>query len=521
MPHLTPPSCRTKDGVDLVQQVLNLRVKRPVADSTGRIDHGVADRRTAVGGRAQPIGIGEAASRIGHDRDAGGTGSAGPGNHHNQLGLPVEIGIDQRLTQHLQPSGPDEEHHGLPARGRDTVGDRWRWHGQLTKVEQPRSLVGRVRVVERPSRGPGDSQQRTEADGHHQPDHGQASPRRGRHAGTRTRPSDGGVAWGRPGGGEEDHITARPRQLMLATALLGGGAVLVALAPRTSRLSGQITWAPPAGSSGTAALAYRVAGSGLPATVLLHGLFASGRYWGANYDALAGEATLLVPDLAGFGRSLGVADGFGPEAHADLVARTVAEVGLAGEPVLIGAHSLGCLVAVELARRHPGLVAGIVAFSPPLYANEATARRYLSRAHPLIRLFVARPSLSEAVCDWMCEHHRLARWLGRLLRPELPRPLAEDRFKHTYRSYSQTLAKVILAAGAASWIEDVAVPIHLVAGTDDDLLDRLLLVQLAESYPHVSLSLWTHAEHELPLTHPARCVAEIQQLRASLLMQAG
>ncbi|MDP9453937.1 MAG: alpha/beta hydrolase [Actinomycetota bacterium] len=292
---------------------------------------------------------------------------------------------------------------------------------------------------------------------------------------------------------------------------------MVASSRRTARLAGRISWSPPAGRSGRAALAYRVEGSGFPATVLLHGLFASGRYWGAAYDALARESTLLVPDLAGFGRSVEVADGFGPEVHADLVARTITEVSVGSRPVVIGAHSLGCLVALQLARRHPDLVAGIMAFSPPLYADEAAARRCLRRANPLVGLFVASPSLSEAVCDWMCEHRNLAGRLGRVLRPELPRPLAEDRLRHTYRSYSQTLAKVIVAAGAAGWIDDVAVPIQLIAGTDDDVVDPAFLRQMSESHAHVSLSVWPNAEHELPLTHPAACVAEIEQLRASLL----
>ncbi len=251
--------------------------------------------------------------------------------------------------------------------------------------------------------------------------------------------------------------------------------------------------------------------------MLLHGLFASGRYWGAAYDSLAEESALFVPDLAGFGRSVAVADGFGPEVHADLVARTMTEVRVTGQPVVMGAHSLGCLVAIQVARRHPDLVAGIVAFSPPLYVDAAAARRCLSRSNLLIRLFVLTPLLSEAVCDWMCEHPNLAGRLGRILRPELPTPLAEDRVKHTYRSYSQTLAKVVVAAGAAGWIEDVAVPIHLVAGADDDLVDRAFLRDLSERYPHVSLSVWPDAGHELPLTHPAACVAEIEQLRASLM----
>jgi len=292
--------------------------------------------------------------------------------------------------------------------------------------------------------------------------------------------------------------------------------MLVAAARRTARLSGRITWAPPAGTSGTAALAYRLEGSGLPATVLLHGLFASGRYWGAAYDGLAQHSSLLVPDLAGFGRSVEVDDGFGPEVHADLVARTITELELGGQPALIGAHSLGCLIAIQLAQRHPDLVAGIVAFSPPLYPDEADARRRLGQANPLIRLFVASPLLTEAVCDWMCRHRNLAGRLGRWIRPDLPAPLADDRFNHTYRSYSETLAQVIFSAGAAGWIDEVTVPVHLVAGLDDDVIDLAFLRRLAERHPHVSLSVWSEARHELTLTHATACASEIEHLRASL-----
>jgi pimeloyl-ACP methyl ester carboxylesterase len=292
--------------------------------------------------------------------------------------------------------------------------------------------------------------------------------------------------------------------------------MLVGAGRRTARLSGRITWAPPAGTSGTAALAYRLEGSGLPATVLLHGLFASGRYWGAAYDGLAQHSSLLVPDLAGFGRSVEVDDGFGPEVHADLVARTITQLGLGGQPALIGAHSLGCLIAIQLAQRHPDLVAGIVAFSPPLYPDEADARRRLGQANPLIRLFDASPSLTEAVCNWIRDHRSLAGRLGRWLRPDLPAPLANDRFNHTYRSYSETLAQVIVSAGAAGWIDEVTVPIHLVAGGDDGVVDRAFLRQLAERHRHVSLSVWSEATHELTLTHATKCAIEIEHLRASL-----
>lgn len=72
----------------------------------------------------------------------------------------------------------------------------------------------------------------------------------------------------------------------------------------------------------------------------------------------------------------------------------------------------------------------------------------------------------------MCEHRSLAARLGRMLRPELPKPLAEDRFNHTYRSYSETLAKVVIAAGAAAALDELRIPIHLVAGAQDGVIDR-------------------------------------------------
>jgi pimeloyl-ACP methyl ester carboxylesterase len=132
----------------------------------------------------------------------------------------------------------------------------------------------------------------------------------------------------------------------------------------------------------------------------------------------------------------------------------------------------------------------------------------------LLRLFVLRPAVADAVCDWMCDHRAAAAALGRLLRPDLPRPLAEDRLRHTRRSYSETLAKVILAAGAAAPLDDVQVPVHLVAGDAGTILDLAFLRALERRHANVSLSLWPNARHEIPLTHPDDCLRELSRARA-------
>ncbi len=135
----------------------------------------------------------------------------------------------------------------------------------------------------------------------------------------------------------------------------------------------------------------------------------------------------------------------------------------------------------------------------------------------MVRLLILNPSLAETVCDWMCKHPKLAASLGRASRPDLPKPLAEDRFKHTYRSYSETLDKVILAAGAAAGIGEVAVPVQLVAGGADSIMDHDLLHQVTARHAHVRLSVWPGGQHELPLTDTVACVGEIRRMREELV----
>jgi len=158
----------------------------------------------------------------------------------------------------------------------------------------------------------------------------------------------------------------------------------VALASRYKRM-GEKTWAPPEGAVHMERLAVRTLGDAPPRIVLLHGMFNSGRYWGQPYDRLSTLGSLVVPDLLGFGRSPQPASGYTPDGHADAVADTIRACG-ATEPIVVGAHSVGSLVAIALATRHPDLVARIVAFAPPLYRDSAAARDQLTETGPLAKL---------------------------------------------------------------------------------------------------------------------------------------
>lgn len=95
-----------------------------------------------------------------------------------------------------------------------------------------------------------------------------------------------------------------------------------------------------------------------PAVVLVHGAAFDHSVWQWQSRHLAHHGyTVLAPDLPGHGRSPGVAR-TSIEALADWIAALVAAAGL--ERAHVVGHSMGSLVALEAALRHPHRVAKLV-----------------------------------------------------------------------------------------------------------------------------------------------------------------
>jgi len=298
-----------------------------------------------------------------------------------------------------------------------------------------------------------------------------------------------------------------------AIVATGAAAVAASVAAYAHGRSRRPAWAPGGGRRvQTSTLSTRVMGGTGPPILLVHGLIASGLYWGAAYDRLADHHRLVVPDLLGFGRSSRPASGFGPDGHADALLTCLDDLGI-DEPVVIGSHSLGSLVALRLAARHPERVAAIVAFRPPIYPDEVAARTHVSATSPMARLFVLPGRSAERACGWVCSHKALAAWLAVLTHPGLPPAIADDALEHTWSSYSETMEHVILAGGAASWLTQITCPVDLVAGDHDPVVDHAYLRRLAASHGNVALH-EKPGRHNLPLADPSGCMTLIEALFA-------
>ncbi|MDQ3095204.1 MAG: alpha/beta hydrolase, partial [Actinomycetota bacterium] len=278
----------------------------------------------------------------------------------------------------------------------------------------------------------------------------------------------------------------------------------------TARHRSAHSWRPPAGEHHHLALQVRTLGDG-PPVVLLHGLLGSGRFWGAEFDQLANDHRVIAPDLLGFGRSPHPDHGYTADDHADAVAATLDGLGITTAAVVVG-HSLGALIALRLAARRPARVAAIVAFGPPLYPDPETAKRYIGGLGGLTALLALDTPWARRACEWMCDHRAVAGWLAVALHPELPISVALDSVQHSWASYSRTLSEVIVSARAAEWLEGLTIPIVVVAGDEDRVVDGAYLDGLALR-SRMTLERWAGA-HDLPLSRPADCAARIAAVAA-------
>lgn len=101
-------------------------------------------------------------------------------------------------------------------------------------------------------------------------------------------------------------------------------------------------------------LRWFVAGSG-PSLALIHGFGGAASNWALVAPPLAAGCRVLVPELPGHGGSSALP---GPPERLDPYADRMAA--LLDEPAVVVGHSLGAVVALRMALRHPEVVRGLV-----------------------------------------------------------------------------------------------------------------------------------------------------------------
>lgn len=242
--------------------------------------------------------------------------------------------------------------------------------------------------------------------------------------------------------------------------------------------------------------------SGAP-VVLLHGLGASSSLWEQIAESLAYDHRVVVPDLLGFGRSPWPAVEYSLSDHLTALERLIEDYGLSSEEFDIAGHSMGSILAIELASRHPNLARHVALVNFPYFQSELDVRDITARLGLLARLTVDGHWGARITCGVMCALRPALMFVAPYLTKRVPANVARDAFRHNFTSYSLSLKNMIINHRPDTALAALADrSVLLVHGQNDRVAPLENVRTLAEQFPVWRLEVITGAGHLLPAERP-------------------
>jgi len=122
------------------------------------------------------------------------------------------------------------------------------------------------------------------------------------------------------------------------------------------------------------------------ATVLfIHGIGNTGEVWNGVITKLPKDIRVITIDLLGFGQSPRPDWAtYNAKIQARSVLATILKLRLFG-PIIVVGHSLGALVAVDVAKRYPLLIKSLILCSPPFYQLNYDEKRLLPSSDKILK----------------------------------------------------------------------------------------------------------------------------------------
>lgn len=211
------------------------------------------------------------------------------------------------------------------------------------------------------------------------------------------------------------------------------------------------------------------------ATILfIHGIGNSGKAWERVITELPKDVTVVAIDLLGFGDSPKPDWAlYNAKTQARAVLATCLSQGIVGPLIVVG-HSLGSLVAIEMAKRYPLIIKSLILCSPPLYRQPKEAKFSLRADDVLRQLYTAVVQNPKDLLTWSA----LA----------MKYNLINDSFNVTDKnvaSYIDTLQTMIINQTSLRDAKKVKAPMTIIQGALDPLVVTKNLKELVKSRDNV------------------------------------
>ena len=250
-------------------------------------------------------------------------------------------------------------------------------------------------------------------------------------------------------------------------------------------------------------LHYIQTGTNGPTLVFIPGLSGTTRYWEGRLGALEKKYRILVVDPLGFGDSPKPRSRYTVDSHVEALHQT-----LKNEKrfVLIG-HSMGTLLSIAYAARHPEQMERLVLLSVPFFGSAKEARRFFSSQPVPLGWFFSNVALAAIICILT------RRVFGRLVpyfRRDLPREVAADIVKHSWRSFTSSFWEVICKYDAKKDADALGdLPVLSIHGNQDDTAPLAGALVLAAGRPSWQVHILDGVDHHPWLRAPEICQIDV------------
>jgi len=170
--------------------------------------------------------------------------------------------------------------------------------------------------------------------------------------------------------------------------------------------------------------------------VFIPGLGGTTRYWQGRLGAPEQNYHTVLVDPLGFGDSPKPWTRYTVERHVEALHLVLSP----RAPFTLVGHSMGTLLSVAYAARYPEEVNGLVLLSLPYFGSKDTALQFFRKGPLVNRVFLSNMALAALICVLT---RRVFARLVPYLQPDLPREVAADIVKHSWRSFTSSLWEVI------------------------------------------------------------------------------
>ena len=245
--------------------------------------------------------------------------------------------------------------------------------------------------------------------------------------------------------------------------------------------------------------------------LFIHGLAASSAYWQRTIESLPVSASVIAPDLLGFGNSPKPKATYDLPMHANAIRQLLEEEHFFDNgPIVLVAHSMGTLVALELMRQSPTHFNKAILISLPFYESSTTAIAHLTSASLMSQGILNNNKLLKLICFAL--HGRDLPHLGTHF--GLEENVFQAGVQHRWQSLSKSLNNSIVQVDVRALMATISLPIVLVHGLDDVVAPINSVRKLPLEFNNLTLIEIPESDHQVIQTRVKAIIAIINNTTA-------